>query len=205
MPSAFSASSACRGALLHRIGDGDDARELAVDGDEDRGRAVAAHPLGLCFERSRRDAELVAGTRRCRARRGGARPCRWRPCRRGESKPRTGASSILRSAAASTMARPSGCSLPRSTLAASRSISRSSPPVGDLAPRRPWACLRVKVPVLSTTSVSTASMRSSASAFLISTPSRAPRPTPTMIDIGVARPSAHGQAMISTVTAATRP
>jgi hypothetical protein len=30
----------------------------------------------------------------------------------------------------------------------------------------------------------------------------APRPTPTMIDIGVANPSAHGQAMISTVTAA---
>ena len=31
----------------------------------------------------------------------------------------------------------------------------------------------------------------------------APRPTPTMIDIGVARPSAQGQAMISTLTAAT--
>ncbi len=48
-------------------------------------------------------------------------------------------------------------------------------------------------------------MRSSASAFLISTPACAPRPTPTMIDIGVARPSAQGQAMISTLTAATRP
>ena len=36
-------------------------------------------------------------------------------------------------------------------------------------------------------------------------PARAPRPTPTMIDIGVARPSAQGQAMINTVTAATRP
>ena len=56
----------------------------------------------------------------------------------------------------------------------------------------------VSVPVLSTTSVSTFSMRSSASAFLISTPACAPRPTPTMIDIGVARPSAQGQAMIST-------
>ena len=48
----------------------------------------------------------------------------------------------------------------------------------------------VSVPVLSTTSVSTFSMRSSASAFLISTPAWAPRPTPTMIDIGVASPSA---------------
>ena len=63
----------------------------------------------------------------------------------------------------------------------------------------------VKVPVLSTTSVSTLSKRSSASAFLISTPARAPRPTPTMIDIGVASPSAQGQAMISTDTAASRP
>ena len=61
----------------------------------------------------------------------------------------------------------------------------------------------VSVPVLSTTRVSTFSSRSSASAFLISTPASAPRPTPTMIDIGVARPSAHGQAMMSTATAAT--
>ena len=63
----------------------------------------------------------------------------------------------------------------------------------------------VSVPVLSTTSVSTFSIRSSASAFLISTPACAPRPVPTMIDIGVARPSAHGQAMISTDTAAISP
>ena len=61
----------------------------------------------------------------------------------------------------------------------------------------------VSVPVLSTTSVSTFSINSIASAFLISTPACAPRPTPTMIDIGVASPSAHGQAMISTATALT--
>ena len=61
----------------------------------------------------------------------------------------------------------------------------------------------VSVPVLSTTSVSTFSSVSSASAFLISTPACAPRPVPTMIDIGVARPSAHGHAMISTATALT--
>ncbi len=60
----------------------------------------------------------------------------------------------------------------------------------------------VSVPVLSTTIVSTFSKRSSASAFLMSTPACAPRPTPTMIDIGVASPSAQGQAMISTETAA---
>ena len=61
----------------------------------------------------------------------------------------------------------------------------------------------VRVPVLSTTSVVTFSSRSSASAFFTSTPSCAPRPTPTMIDMGVARPSAHGQAMMSTATALT--
>ena len=63
----------------------------------------------------------------------------------------------------------------------------------------------VSVPVLSTTRVSTFSIRSSASAFLISTPWVAPRPTPTMMEIGVARPRAHGQAMIRTATATMRP
>ena len=61
----------------------------------------------------------------------------------------------------------------------------------------------VSVPVLSTTMVVTFSSISSASAFRISTPASAPRPVPTMIDIGVARPSAHGHAMISTATAFT--
>jgi hypothetical protein len=53
--------------------------------------------------------------------------------------------------------------------------------------------------------VSTFSNRSRASAFLISTPAVAPLPTPTMIDMGVARPSAQGQAMIRTDTAAISP
>ena len=38
----------------------------------------------------------------------------------------------------------------------------------------------------------------------MSTPIRAPRPTPTMIDIGVASPRAHGQAMMRTETATIR-
>ena len=58
----------------------------------------------------------------------------------------------------------------------------------------------VSVPVLSTTSVSTASRTSTARASRIRIPAAAPRPVATMIDIGVARPSAHGQAMISTAT-----
>src|SRR3546814_15499142 len=59
----------------------------------------------------------------------------------------------------------------------------------------------VSVPVLLTTSVSTTAKRSTASAFLMSTPVRAPFPTPPMIDMGVANPSAQGQPLMSTYTA----
>ncbi len=62
----------------------------------------------------------------------------------------------------------------------------------------------VRVPVLSTTTVSTFSKISRASAFLIRTPAVAPRPVPTMIDMGVANPKAQGQAMINTATALTK-
>ena len=51
----------------------------------------------------------------------------------------------------------------------------------------------VSVPVLSTTSVFTFSIRSIAPASFMSTPACAPRPTPTMIDIGVASPSGTGK------------
>ena len=60
----------------------------------------------------------------------------------------------------------------------------------------------VTVPVLSSTTVSTRRVDSSTSGPLISRPSWAPRPVPTISATGVARPSAHGQAMISTATAA---
>ena len=60
----------------------------------------------------------------------------------------------------------------------------------------------VTVPVLSSTTVSTIRVDSSISGPLISSPSCAPRPVPTMSAVGVASPSAHGQAMMSTATAA---
>ena len=62
----------------------------------------------------------------------------------------------------------------------------------------------VRVPVLSNTTVSTGRVRSSTSPPLMSTPSWAPRPVPTMMAVGVARPSAQGQAMMSTATAAVK-
>ena len=62
----------------------------------------------------------------------------------------------------------------------------------------------VTVPVLSSTIVSTLRVDSSTCGPLISRPSWAPRPVPTSSAVGVASPSAHGQAMISTATAAVR-
>jgi hypothetical protein len=52
------------------------------------------------------------------------------------------------------------------------------------------------VPVLSSTTVSSCCAVSSASAERMRIPCRAPLPVPTMIDRGVARPSAHGQVVI---------
>ena len=60
----------------------------------------------------------------------------------------------------------------------------------------------VTVPVLSSTTVSTRRVDSRTSGPLMSRPSCAPRPVPTISAVGVASPSAHGQAMISTATAA---
>jgi hypothetical protein len=62
----------------------------------------------------------------------------------------------------------------------------------------------VSVPDLSTTRTYTRSIRSSASALRMRTPAEAPFPTLTMMLIGVARPSAQGQAMMTTETAAIR-
>src|SRR3546814_11646680 len=59
------------------------------------------------------------------------------------------------------------------------------------------------VPVLSITNTSIASISTSAAAFLINTPDFAPFPTPTMTDIGAARPRAQGQALIRTAISFT--
>ncbi len=61
----------------------------------------------------------------------------------------------------------------------------------------------VSVPVLSTISTSILFKPSKASAFLIRIPFCAPFPTPTITDIGVARPNAQGQAIINTAIALT--
>ncbi len=63
---------------------------------------------------------------------------------------------------------------------------------------------RVSVPVLSKTTVSTRAACSRASALRSRIPASAARPVPTMIAVGVARPSAHGQAMTTTAMNAVR-
>ena len=189
------------------------------------GSAIAMIAGGLCRRRRRTPRSRLRGaaprpppssaldidpdarreSARCRSPARAPRPCRPRPCRRARRNRDASASASRLFAGGRddgrrrADARSSARGLPRAAAASSRIEARRR-----REPRRPSACPRSSVPVLSTTSVSTFSNRSSASAFLISTPDCAPRPTPTMIDIGVASPSAHGQAMMSTDTAATR-
>jgi hypothetical protein len=121
-----------------------------------------------------------------------------------ESKPSAASSVRCFSRAALTMAAARGCSLPWSKLAARRSTSSLSKPVAATAFSkigRP----SVSVPVLSTMRVSTLRKVSMAVASRNNTPCVAPRPIATMMDMGVARPSAHGHAMISTETALSSP
>ena len=59
----------------------------------------------------------------------------------------------------------------------------------------------VIVPVLSSATVCILCARSRDSALRIRMPNSAPLPVPTIIAAGVAKPSAQGQAIISTATA----
>ena len=61
----------------------------------------------------------------------------------------------------------------------------------------------VSVPVLSSAMTFASLSHCKASPLRNNTPISAPRPVPTMIDVGVASPMAQGQAMISTATALT--
>ena len=108
-----------------------------------------------------------------------------------------------RSRAPLTMAWARGCSLlPSRAAARANRVSAGTSANASTSVRLglPW----VKVPVLSITRVSTLRKVSMASALRNSKPIWAPRPVATMIEIGVARPRAQGQAMISTATALTR-
>ena len=95
------------------------------------------------------------------------------------------------------MAAPSGCSLPRSSEPARSRTSATDRPAAGVTlttEGRP----SVSVPVLSSTTAVTRWAVSSASPPRMMIPASAPRPVPTMMAVGVARPMAHGQAMTRT-------
>ena len=189
------------GGRLDGVGHGQQAAHLAVPGDQDRGAAarlrVAAGGVELGrdaqapLRHQRRaadldaaaaddalDAEALAVDERLDGlERGRARAPRRR------SPARSGARRRPRARRRRPAARP------RPTPAAGTTSASAIRPV-------------VTVPVLSSTIVSTRRVDSRISGPLISSPSWAPRPVPTSSAVGVASPSAHGQAMISTATAA---
>ena len=140
---ACSASSAAGRRRLDRIGDRDDARGLAVDREEDRGRAVAAAAARASAPAAPARCRAPPGISRCRARRVRRSTMPTTPLPVGESKPRTSGeldAALARRPRRSRARADARCA--RSTLAASRSSSVSSKPSrGDHA-RRPWACLR---------------------------------------------------------------
>ena len=104
-------------------------------------------------------------------------------------------------AAAVAMAWAIGCSEACSSAPTSRSASSRSTPSATVTSTRDILPV-VTVPVLSSTTVSTRRVDSRTSGPLMSRPSWAPRPVPTISAVGVASPSAQGQAMMRTATAA---
>ena len=104
-------------------------------------------------------------------------------------------------AVAAVIAAAMGCSEPDSRAPASRSSSASLWPGAAITSVRLSRPV-VRVPVLSSTIVSTVRVDSSTCGPEITMPSWAPRPVPVRIAVGVARPIAQGHAMISTATAA---
>ena len=202
-PSACSLAMASARSRLDRIGDGDEAGELAVARQAHHRLAVLARRASAeAASRRDVDAALLDEARIAEKRDApvdgapDALPVTVeisRPCRRVLAP-------SLRRRAGSLRQADARCRI--SSPAARRSTSSwvkpgaASTPVSVGLPK-------VSVPVLSTTRVSTEARRSSAAALRTSTPACAPRPVATMIEIGVASPSAQGQAMMSTLTAAT--
>ena len=130
--------------------------------------------------------------------------CPCTPIPLEDSKLSAFSSARLLSFAARTIASAKGCSLPRSRLAARRRTSSGETPLtGMTCSNAGWPS--VSVPVLSTMRVSISRIRSIAAASRKRIPWVAALPVATMMAIGVARPSAHGQAMMSTDTALMRP
>ena len=197
-----SAATAAAAVSRGRVGDRDHRRRPG----RRRRRAPRCGPVAASSSRARGqraevDAFVGPAACGCRRRPGGRR--RWRaapwPGTASEASVR-GSRSAPRSSACRTIAcgervlglaapprRPAPAARPRRRRRRSTSVTSGSP--------------LVRVPVLSITTVSIRAAVSSAVAFLNSMPRLAPRPVPTMIAVGVARPSASGQVITTTVIA----
>ena len=127
----------------------------------------------------------------------GRRRC---PPRRPRRRPRTPVTGPNPSSSRSPARRsppPAGARCRARAAPARSSTSRAAKP-GAATTSATVGRPRVSVPVLSKTTVSTRWATSSASPPRMRMPASAPRPVPTMIAVGVARPIAHGQAMTTT-------
>ncbi len=143
-------------------------------------RAADPH-LDAVHERAHARAQAWSGTRS---------PARLQSLARARRRPRPAAT---------------GCSEPASALAASASTRSDCPRPARAQTSATDSSPVVTVPVLSSTIVSSSWLRSRISPLRISSPRLAPRPVPTRIATGVARPSAQGQATISTAIVASMP
>ena len=182
------------GACLDRIGHGEQRGRGAVDGDEHDRRALAPQRLGPCGERQGVRAAL--GQERVRADRDRASLDGTCDAAAWEGLEIDGLGELERACdrAAATTAAAIGCSLDRSRLAASpRRRRRNSRRHLDRRDPRPALGQR---PRLVHDERVDALEQFERLGVLTRTPARGPRPVPTMIAIGVASPSAQGQAMI---------
>ena len=179
-------------ARAHRVGDGERGVRPAVPADPDRG-AVGGGPGELA-------GHLVEQVGAADGHLGvldpGARPGAGQRDEVGGPRHVDGA------------ARGRGDDGPRDRVLAARLDGGGGPqrlvlgqPAGGRRRRRRVISPVVTVPVLSSTTASMRRVSSSTSAPLIRMPRRAPRPVPTSSAVGVARPSAQGQAMMSTAMA----
>mmetsp|Transcript_5039 Transcript_5039/g.16784 ORF Transcript_5039/g.16784 Transcript_5039/m.16784 type:complete len:379 (+) Transcript_5039:336-1472(+) len=97
-------------------------------------------------------------------------------------------------------ARAMGCSLCDSAAATARRNCASATTLRKIATSTTVGFPTVRVPVLSNATTVTCPARSNPSAPLMRIPLDAPTPVPTITAVGVARPSAHGHAVTSTLT-----
>ena len=203
-PSSCELGDRLGGAGLDRIGDAEQPGERAVDGDE--------HD-GLPARRAAPRRAPPARPDRCRARRAAPR-CRAATRRAvdraghalaGERAEVAGpaARRCPRAAAPATIAAASGCSLPRSRPAARPSSFASSIAPVDLDGSQARLALGQRAGLVDDERVDLLQQLERLGVRDEHAGGARRGPVPTMIDIGVARPSAHGQAMISTATALT--